>query len=182
MYKIVEECILKLDYLKYSITDNSINKRWIVDRFSRGRFSFSFKKDQQRHDFNFTIFNYFRQLSFFFSPSFYYHLYPFIFLGVKPIINSGFYAQRKHYLKIAISLELFVVFSFFILCNYILFFPFFEAFHWNILAILNPLFLKSLYSEASIFKLLHICDSFKKKKINSIGDYSKHVSPLSLLM
>ena len=30
---LVEECILKLDYLKYSITDNSINKRWIVDRF-----------------------------------------------------------------------------------------------------------------------------------------------------
>ena len=85
MYKIIEECILKLDYLKYSITDNSINKRWIVDRFSNGRFYFSFKKDQQHHDFNFTIFNYSRQLSF--SSSFYYHLYLF-FLGVTPIINS----------------------------------------------------------------------------------------------
>ena len=38
------------------------------------------------------------------------------------------------------------------------------------------------YIEASIFKLCTTCDSLKKKKINSIGDYSKHVSPLSLLM
>ena len=95
MYKIIEECILKLDYLKYSITDNSINKRWIVDRFSNGRFYFSFKKDQQHHDFNFTIFNYSRQLSFFLHLLF---IIIFIYFFRSHTYNkfSRSYAQRKH--------------------------------------------------------------------------------------
>ena len=174
MYKIIEECILKLDYLKYSITDNSINKRWIVDRFSNGRFYFSFKKDQQHHhDFNFTIFNYSRQLSF--SSSFYYHLYLF-FLGVTPIINSVVLMLNKN-----TFLKIYVVFFVlhFVQLNFI-----FSLF-WSISLdhFSKPkLNIFEKYIEASIFKLCTTCDSLKKKKINSIGDYSKHVSPLSLLM
>ena len=61
---------------------------------------------------------------------------------------SRSYAQRKHIFR---NIRSFFRSSF--RATKLYFFPFFEGFHWKILASLNPLFLKSQYSGASIFKL-----------------------------
>ena len=73
---------------------------------------------------------------------------------------SRSYAQRKHIFR---NIRSFFRSSF--RATKLYFFPFFEGFHWKILASLNPLFLKSQYIE--IFKLyvLHVILLKKRKSI-----------------